>query len=66
MMPMQPGDVKQTYANVSALKSDFNYQPITEVGEGIANFVAWYKAFYSIENREKRVTNIEYRTTNYE
>jgi len=46
MMPMQPGDVKQTYANVSLLKRDFNYQPTTDVKEGIANFVAWYKGFY--------------------
>lgn len=48
MMPMQAGDVKQTYANVSALKSDFNYQPTTEVAEGIAAFVSWYREFYKI------------------
>lgn len=47
MMPMQPGDVKQTYANVGLLKKDFNYQPKTEVTQGIANFVAWYRAFYN-------------------
>ncbi|TXE09259.1 NAD-dependent epimerase [Gelidibacter salicanalis] len=46
MMPMQPGDVKQTYANVSLLKKDFNYQPKTEVKEGIAAFVKWYREFY--------------------
>lgn len=46
MMPMQPGDVKQTYANVSLLKKDFKYQPTTDVKQGIANFVAWYKGFY--------------------
>ncbi|MBJ7879183.1 NAD-dependent epimerase [Gelidibacter salicanalis] len=48
MMPMQPGDVKQTYANVSLLKKDFNYQPKTEVKEGIAAFVDWYKGFYTL------------------
>lgn len=47
MMPMQPGDVKQTYANVDLLKKDFNYQPSTEVTEGIAAFVAWYRKFYN-------------------
>lgn len=47
MMPMQPGDVKQTYANVDLLKKDFNYQPSTEVTEGIAVFVAWYRKFYN-------------------
>lgn len=46
MMPMQPGDVKQTYANVARLKNDFNYQPKTEVTKGIAAFVEWYKGFY--------------------
>lgn len=46
MLPMQSGDVKQTYANVSRLKNDFDYQPNTEVNEGIAAFVAWYKGFY--------------------
>lgn len=49
MMPMQPGDVKQTYANVSLLKKDFNYQPHTPVADGIAAFVAWYKEFYDEE-----------------
>nr|WP_243835648.1 NAD-dependent epimerase/dehydratase family protein [Gelidibacter sediminis] len=48
MLPMQPGDVKQTYADVSALQNDYNYQPKTEVREGIAAFVAWYKSFYMI------------------
>lgn len=46
MMPMQPGDVKQTYANVNLLKKDFNYQPKTEVQQGILSFVEWYKEFY--------------------
>lgn len=46
MLPMQPGDVKQTYANVNLLKKDFNYQPNTEVTKGIAAFVEWYRGFY--------------------
>ena len=46
MMPMQPGDVKQTYANVNRLKEDYNYQPTTEVTKGIAAFVDWYRGFY--------------------
>lgn len=46
MMPMQPGDVKQTYADVSLLKQDFKYQPNTKVSDGIAAFVDWYKKFY--------------------
>ena len=48
MMPMQPGDVKQTYANVNRLKEDYKYQPKTEVKQGIAAFVEWYKGFYLV------------------
>lgn len=47
MMPMQPGDVKHTYANVNALNRDFSYNPKTEVKTGISAFVAWYKFFYN-------------------
>ncbi len=49
MMPMQPGDVKQTYANVSQLKKDFDYQPKTEVAFGISAFVDWYRGFYRVD-----------------
>ena len=47
MFPMQPGDVQNTYADVSALSKDTGYQPKTDLIEGIGNFVAWYRAFYS-------------------
>lgn len=46
MQPFQPGDVQATYADVSDLTNDLGYQPKTEVGEGIAAFVAWYRSFY--------------------
>lgn len=42
MLPMQPGDVETTYADVSALMNDFGYQPKTSVQEGIRKFVKWY------------------------
>lgn len=41
--PMQPGDVYQTYADVSDLIKDFDYKPSTSIEEGLANFAAWYK-----------------------
>lgn len=44
--PMQPGDVEATWADVEHLKADFNYQPVTKVGEGISDFVDWYRWFY--------------------
>ena len=46
MLPMQPGDVNQTFANTSRLKQDYNYKPQTSVNKGIQEFVLWFKAFY--------------------
>ena len=46
LLPMQPGDVPDTYADVSDLVEHFNYRPCTPVAQGIANFVQWYRSFY--------------------
>ena len=43
---MQPGDVPDTYANVSALTESTGYQPKTQLDEGIEAFVSWYLDFY--------------------
>jgi len=48
LLPMQPGDVPDTFADVSGLVRDFNYQPSTTVEEGIARFVKWYRDFYNL------------------
>jgi UDP-glucuronate 4-epimerase len=45
-LPLQPGDISNTYANISALKENFNYTPATTVTEGVNNFVLWYKQYY--------------------
>jgi UDP-glucuronate 4-epimerase len=45
-LPMQPGDVAATYADVSDLVRDMGYKPETTVQEGIADFVAWYRGYY--------------------
>ena len=45
-LPLQPGDVPDTYANVDNLKEKFNYKPSTTVIEGVSNFVKWYKDYY--------------------
>jgi UDP-glucuronate 4-epimerase len=47
MLPMQPGDVPQTYANVDDLVSDLDYKPQTSIQVGINHFVDWYKDFYA-------------------
>lgn len=48
-MPIQPGDVPITYANVDALKEDFGYSPSYNLKQGIGNFVDWYKDFYKVD-----------------
>jgi UDP-glucuronate 4-epimerase len=44
--PMQPGDVYQTYADVTDLEEDVGFRPNTTISEGIGRFVAWYKEYY--------------------
>ena len=48
LLPMQPGDVPDTYANVDDLVADFDYKPNTSVEDGIARFVDWYREFYKV------------------
>ena len=48
LLPLQPGDVPDTYADVSDLVNDFGYKPETSLETGIRNFVKWYKNFYRI------------------
>ncbi|PCJ15280.1 MAG: capsular biosynthesis protein CpsI [Gammaproteobacteria bacterium] len=48
LLPLQPGDVPDTYADVDALIKDVNYKPSTKVEQGIAEFVRWYKDYYKV------------------
>lgn len=48
LLPLQPGDVPDTYADVDALIEDVDYKPSTRVEQGIANFVKWYRDFYKV------------------
>lgn len=45
-LPMQPGDVYQTYADVSELMQDYGFKPDTSIEEGLSRFVDWYRAYY--------------------
>jgi UDP-glucuronate 4-epimerase len=45
-LPMQPGDVYQTYADVSDLMKDYDFKPDTSIEEGLQKFVAWYREYY--------------------
>ena len=48
LLPMQPGDVPDTYADVSSLVEDTGYQPSTDVETGVKAFVDWYRDFYKV------------------
>lgn len=48
-LPMQPGDVYQTYADVSELEKDFGFRPSTSIAEGLGKFARWYREYYHIE-----------------
>ena len=47
-LPLQPGDVPDTYADANNLKEKFNYKPSTTVTEGVTKFVEWYKKYYKL------------------
>jgi len=49
-LPMQPGDVYQTYADVSELQKDFDFKPSTSIEEGLSRFAKWYFDFYNCKN----------------
>ena len=46
--PMQPGDVKETYADIEAARQDFGFAPKTSIDDGVADFVAWYREYYGV------------------
>lgn len=46
MMPMQPGDVPETYADIEDLAKDVGFRPATTIEDGVARFVEWYREYY--------------------
>ena len=48
LLPMQPGDVPDTYADTAPLERDFGYRPSTSVEIGVRRFVAWYRVYYDV------------------
>jgi UDP-glucuronate 4-epimerase len=48
LLPMQPGDVPATYADVTDLVEDIGYKPDTSITEGINNFIVWYRDYYKV------------------
>ena len=47
MLPMQPGDVERTWADVTSLQEEFGYNPETSISEGVKSFVNWFKSYYN-------------------
>ena len=48
MLPAQPGEVIETCADISAIRRDLGYEPLTRIEEGIPRFVDWYKSYHGI------------------
>jgi UDP-glucuronate 4-epimerase len=48
LLPMQPGDVPATYADVNDLMRDVGFRPATSIEDGIARFVRWYRGYYKV------------------
>lgn len=48
LLPLQAGDVPDTYADVEELVQDFNYKPIMKVNDGVKKFVEWYKSYHNV------------------
>jgi len=48
LLPIQPGDVKETIADITKTVQDFGFQPKTNITAGLTNFVNWYRGFYGI------------------
>ena len=46
LLPLQPGDMPDTYADVADFVEQFDYRPIMAVGKGVANFVNWYRSYF--------------------
>lgn len=48
MLPMQDGDVHETYADIDAIAQELGYAPKTSIRTGVGNFVSWYRQFYGV------------------
>ncbi len=46
--PMQPGDVRQSFADIDAISGDLGYRPTTSIDVGVPKFIAWYKEYHGI------------------
>jgi len=47
-LPMQPGDVPATYADITAIRTDYGFEPTTDLASGLSLFVAWFRQYYGV------------------
>jgi UDP-glucuronate 4-epimerase len=48
LKPMQPGDVRETYADIEAIRRDLGFEPKTSIEDGLPRFVAWYRRYHGV------------------
>ena len=48
LLPIQPGDVSKTYADIEESKKDLNFFPKVKISEGIPKFIDWYRKYYKL------------------
>jgi len=48
LLPMQPGDVRDTFADISAIQNDLGFEPRTTIAEGVPRFVQWYRQYHGL------------------
>jgi UDP-glucuronate 4-epimerase len=48
LLPLQPGDVKETYADIETSRRDLDFAPMTSIADGVPRFVAWYRSHYGV------------------
>ena len=48
LLPMQPGDVRDTFADISAINRDLGYEPTTSIAVGVPKFVDWYRSYHKV------------------
>jgi UDP-glucuronate 4-epimerase len=48
MLPLQPGDVEHTYADIGPLQSEIGYSPRVSIEQGLQRFAKWYKDYYRV------------------
>lgn len=48
LLPMQPGDVQRTYADIEAIRGDLGYEPATNIEDGVPRFVEWFRTYHGV------------------